>query len=360
MASIYFTMAFIAWLLAYFAVYRRPCLEDANGQIKKERYRTLFFLTLVILVFVFSAFRQVSASAIDEYVYRRRIAYMQRLSFREVFDQGYEPLIAVVFWLASRLFSTNQGGLILTSAIVIVPFFVAFRRYALNFSYAVMLLFVTGILYSSFNGVAQYMATAVYLFAIPYIIKKDFKRYILIVALCCMLHTASVVLIPVYFIALWKPGTMKSLLVYAVGLAVIDIAYKNLSTIIETYDILTDYSEIAVNGHHGVNPITIFIACVPAIVALVIGRRCEYDPVTCVSANLCLIHMIIYLGSYLDVYIARFGIFTAPFTILFLSRATQYLNQKNRMLLMYASTLLYGIVCYLSIKGSGYVFNFSL
>ena len=360
MASKYFIIAFIAWLLAYLAIYRRPCIEDVNGQIRKERYRALLFLAVVILIFTFSAFRHISASAIDEYVYRRRVDVMSDLSFGEAFKQGHEPLIAVIFWLASRLFSTNQGGLILTSVIIILPFLLTFRRYSFSFPYAIILFFVTGTLYSTFNGIAQYMAAAVYLFSIKYIQARDFKRYILVVAVCCLLHMSALVLIPVYFFATWKPGTVKGFLLYAAGLIVIVVAYRNLETVIKTTGFLTDYMGVAVNGHHGVNTITIAIACVPAIVALIYRRFYDFDDITCISANMCFIHAIIYLGSIMDVYIARFGIFTGSFTIIFLSRVTRYMNAKNRMLLMCVSAILYGIVCYLTIKSSGYTFNFSL
>ena len=361
MAKIYFFVTVVCSVLAYFSTYGRSPIQDRFGELQKKRQRLLFYFLLVILLVSFSGFRKIYAGGMDEYAYRARFEKVQGMSFSSALAMTpNEPLISLVFYIATRMFDTSQGILLLTSILTLVPIVYSFSKYSIDFAYAVVLLFATGQVYSMFNGVAQYLAAAIYLLAIPYIYKRQFWKYLLVVLICCMFHTASVVLIPIYFIALNRTDSIKGIGTSLVVLAALIVAYNSLGSIIDATGMLNNYSFVVEKGHHGVNIITIAINCVPAVLAVALGSKTKDDKATTVCANMCILHALIYIASIMDVYIARFALFTCTFVILYLSRITKLFSNEFKIVFKIASVVLYSIVCYLLIQDVHYVLEFRL
>ena len=119
-----------------------------------------------------------------------------------------------------------------------------------------------------------------------------------------------------------------------------------------------EYVDILKCSHFGVQKITILINMVPAILALMCRRNLGEDKVTSAFANITILHAMIYLLASIDVYIARLAIFTAPFTVIFLSRIMRYIKEAAVVKLL--AVVLYAIVCYLQLQGIVYNFNFVL
>lgn len=362
MVKIYFVVAFVCSVLAYFSTYGKPPIQDKFGELQKKRQRIFFYILLVFILVGFAGFRKIHAGGMDEYAYRSRFGIFEEFSsvFEALRFNPSEPLITLTCYLSSRLFDTSQGLLLLTSMITLIPIAYAFSRYSIDFAYAVVLLFATGQVYSMFNGIAQYLAAAMYLFAIPYIYKRQFWKYLLVVAICCMFHMASFVLIPVYFIALNRTDSIKGIGTSIAVLGALIIAYSSLGDIISATGMLDNYMFVVEEGHHGVNIITIAINCVPAALAIFTGSRTKDDKATTVCANMCILHALIYIASSMDVYIARFALFTSTFVILYLSRITKVFSNEFKIMFKIASVMLYSIVCYLLIKDARYVLEFTL
>ncbi len=361
MAKIYFFVAVVCSVLAYFSTYGKPPIQDRFGELQKKRQRLFFYFLLIFLLVSFSGFRKIYAGGMDEYAYRTRFDMIKVMSLSEALAfTPNEPLISLVFYIAAKLFDTSQGVLLLTSILTLVPIVYSFSKYSIDFAYAVVLLFATGQVYSMFNGVAQYLAAAMYLFAIPYLYKRQFWKYLLVVIICCMFHTASVILIPIYFIALNRTDSIKGIGTSLVVLTALIIAYNSLGSIINATGMLDNYMFVVEEGHHGVNIITIAINCVPAALAVVTGNRTKDDKATTVCANMCILHALIYIASIMDVYIARFALFTCTFVILYLSRITKIFSNEFKIIFKIASVILYSIVCYMLIDNARYVLEFRL
>ena len=361
MAKLYFFMAFVCGILAYFSTYGRPAKLDSNGVVQKKRQRTFFYLLLFAVLTVFSGFRQLHVNGMDEYAYRNRFNEFTGMSLSEALAfTPNEPLISLIVFLATRIFNVSQGFLLLSSVIILLPMITSFKKYSIDFAYAIVLLFATTQLYNSFNGIAQFLAAAIYLLAIPYIYERKFWKYAFVVAICCMFHMGAIVLFPIYFIAMNRTDSIKGILTSVVVLAVIVVAYGSLESIINTTGMLDDYMFVVQEGHHGVNIITIIINCVPAAFAIYATRFTREDKVTTICANMCVLHALIYIASIMDVYIARFAIFTCTFVILYLSRITKVFSNEFKIIFKIASVALYSIVCFLTISGARYSFNFYL
>ena len=354
-------MAFVCGIIAYFSTFGRPAKLDVDGVVQKKRQRIFFYLLLIAILIVFSGFRQLSVGGMDEYAYRNRFNMFKGLSLSEAIGLNpMEPLMSFVVFLSTRLFDVTQGFLLLSSIIILLPMITSFAKYSIDFAYAIVLLFATTQLYNSFNGIAQFLAAAIYLLAIPYIYKRQFWKYALIVGICCMFHMGSIILFPIYFIAMNRTDSLKGVFTSVIVLAVIVVAYGSLESIINATGMLSDYTFVVEEGHHGVNIITIAINCVPALLALLTGKYTKDDKVTTLCANMCVLHALIYIASAMDVYIARFAIFTCTFVILYLSRITKIFSNEFKFIFKIGSVALYSVVCYLHISSAKYFFNFYL
>ncbi len=361
MAKVYFFVALVCGIIAYFSTYGKPAILDIDGVVQKKRQRMFFYLMLVAVLIVFSGFRQLAVGGMDEYAYRNRFNMFQGLSLSEALSLNpMEPLISLVVFVSTRIFDVSQGFLLLSSIIILLPILKSFSKYSVDFAYAIVLLFVTTQLYNSFNGIAQFLAAAIYLLAIPYIYKRQFWKYALVVAICCMFHMGSIILLPIYFIAMNRTDSLKGIFTSVVVLVVLIIAYGSLGEIISVTGMLDDYMFVVEEGHHGVNIITIVINCVPAALALYASRFTKDDKVTIICGNMCVLHALIYIASTMDVYIARFAIFTCTFVILYLSRITKVFSNEFKIVFKFGSVLLYSIVCYMYIDNAKYFFNFYL
>lgn len=85
-------------------------------------------------------------------------------------------------------------------------FLAAIYRQADSFGFSFFLFMAFGYYFQSFNTVRYYLALALALYAIPYVLKKQWGRFILLILLGATLHKSLLVVIPLYILASlpWK------------------------------------------------------------------------------------------------------------------------------------------------------------
>ena len=88
----------------------------------------------------------------------------------------------------------------------VLLFLVAIYRQAESFSFSFFLFMALGYYFQSFNTVRYYLALAIAVMAIPYVLRKEWAKFILLVLLGASLHKSLLVVIPLYFLASlpWK------------------------------------------------------------------------------------------------------------------------------------------------------------
>lgn len=330
-------------------------LNTPEYKFIRNRYRLSIFFIYVIVA-MFSSFRMISAPSIDEYAYRNRFTDYVSIDFVSAIKDTTEPIFTSITWISTRLFSTTQGIIIITGFLTVVLLLGAIKKYSSAYSFACVILFVSGIMYSTFNGIQQYLAAAVMVFVFDAAYNQKFKKFLIIVLFCTLIHNAAVFLLLFYPLANEKTGS-KKMWGYNIAFLVVGLLfYRMVPNLAEQYGLLTEYVDILNNGHHGVRYITILINMVPAIFALWCRRNFSEDKVTSAFANITILHAMIYMLASVDTYIARLAIFTAPFTVIFLSRIMSYV--KEAAIIKVFAVVLYSIVCYLQLSGIVYNFNF--
>lgn len=352
----------IAAVSSFFAKLVPNAEKDDFGELsskRKSQSAKIGFIIVCIILISFSAFRLLHSPSNDEYAYRNRYDSYSSKSFSEVLKDNTEPLIATIFWLSTRMTSSNQGGLIFTSFITIILILLTLKRDAKNFSFSILMLLTTGYLFATFNGVAQFLAAAMACYSFKYVYKKNKLKFFISVIICCLIHSASIIFFLFYIICNTKLGSAKMFIWDLIFLGGAIAVYQLLPVIIPQFGILTDYFTVVTKGHHGVNILRILVAVAPAIIALMTQKQIPgEDRITVVAAHMTILNALIYIAGSMDVYIARFAIFTDIFVIIFLSRVLDYIKKPDNQIFKFATICLYSLLTLYTMQGTYYTFNF--
>lgn len=114
---------------------------------------------------------------------------------------------------------------------ITVYFFIKYIKYFSSNYYLSFLIFLSfGMFYlASFNQVRQYLALAIFLYSLKYIIKKEFITYSLLIVMASLIHLSALVLLPLYFILNKKISTSGYLLICGVYLFALSFLESILS-----------------------------------------------------------------------------------------------------------------------------------
>lgn len=102
-----------------------------------------------------------------------------------------------------------------------------------NVLLSLYLFFATGVYFDTFNGLRQYIATAIIFFAFKYIKSDEFYKYLSWCLVAALFHYSAVIMIPVYFIRKVDIGLKKSLLIVLISIFGSRLIYEGVSTILQ-------------------------------------------------------------------------------------------------------------------------------
>ena len=182
-----------------------------------------------------------------------------------------------------------------------IPIVLILRRYSENYLMSVFLFVAaTDHIAWMMNGLRQFVAIVIIFSSLPLMVKRRFVSAALVIFLASMIHTSSLIMLPVLFVVqgeAWNWKTILSILAAVVAMYVFSVNIRLFDVLVEN----TEY-EGAVNtwiamGDDGANPIRVLVSAVPVIIAF-IGRKQlqeQHDPII----NLCINMSVITLGLYM-------------------------------------------------------------
>lgn len=154
-------------------------------------------------------------------------------------------------------------------------------------------IFFDEVFFSSMNGVRQFAAISVWLFASKFIISKDLKKYLFFIVLASLFHTSALILIPFYFIPYHKlnkrsPWLILFILTFLIGASPIflDLSKKAVLFIGDKVDFIGTYTRYSDSEHFSINQETqtglgfTFKILVNLFIILISGRVLEKYPET--------------------------------------------------------------------------------
>ena len=188
MLSIYEVIAFLAILLAL--------IKDSN---KNSSFLAIF---LILVLTIVAAIRGLSVGTDTEGYYYAFQWAVTPLSTR---TSESEPLFSVYAYLCRRYLNYDWYMLLSYGIMCFLYLWVAFKK-TTNFPLAVFLFVTCGFYLSSFNGMREYLASAI-TFGALYILESDFKNeknkiivFFIITLLAVLIHNTALVVVAVFLI----------------------------------------------------------------------------------------------------------------------------------------------------------------
>lgn len=242
-------------------------------------------------------------------------------------DKGFSALSVILKTILGSEYTPYLMVLAAFQGISLVCFF---RKYSSDYILSVFL-FIASTDYLSwmFNGLRQFMAVTIILFATPLMLKKKYFSVICVILLASTMHQSALLMIPFVIIAQGEAWNKKTLLfIAATLLAVVFVdQFTNLLddalTGTQYVNVVSDYTSW---NDDGTNPLRVAVYSVPALLALLGKKRiwAEHNLVINFCANMSIISMGLYFVSMvtsgifigrLPIYCSLFGYILLPWEI---------------------------------------------
>ncbi len=257
-------------------------------------------------------------------------AYMQTVSKDELFS-----FVSLII----KIFITNNYEVYLgiLAAFQMLSLAKLYRKYSSDFFMSIFL-FVASTDYLSwmFNGLRQFTAVTIILFAFNFILTKKHIYAILVILFASFFHGSALLVIPFIFIVQGKAWNKKTLLfLFGVIIAVsfvdqfTDILDSALSDT-QYQNVVSDWTQ---GQDDGTNILRVLVYSVPAIISLY-GKKTidkENDPVINVCTNMSIASAGIYVVSMFTsgIFIGRLPIYFSLFSYILLPWEIDHIFNKN-------------------------------
>ena len=161
---------------------------------KLNKYKFMYFCSFVIL-FVFSAIRY---DVGFDYSYTYTKFYNQLVLGYNV--THFEPLFLLLNKFVYCVFDNVDFVFIISSFITVGLMFKTIKKQSSIIPLSVFLLIGSRFYFYSFTQVRQYIAIAIFIYSLQFIIEGKFFKYIIHILIASMFHKLALAYIPLYFV----------------------------------------------------------------------------------------------------------------------------------------------------------------
>ena len=199
-----------------------------NEQIRRGRYYSILndraFLLLAAVLVLFAGLRQ---EYNDTWNYINNFNNDPGLSgfFAGEINLLKNPLFVFYRSALKEITDNAQIMIFTTSAFSQICFLLFFKRYSHNFTFSVFLYFALGTMNVSLAAIKQVCAMAIATLAFPYLEKKQWGKYYLIIFIAMLMHTYALAyaVLPLFSKRPWKLFTY----LFAMGLVVVMMNFES-------------------------------------------------------------------------------------------------------------------------------------
>ncbi len=196
----------------------------------------------------------------------------QKLNVDELMSLKTEKGFAIPLKLLTEVQSRYQIMFVITSIVIVGAIFLYIYKHS-NKPYLSVFFFLTfGVLFISFDFLRQMIAAIVVLYALKYVEKKQFARYIAFVLLASLFHISALIMIPFYFILRFKMDWL-TLGIYAIATFFLFLFSNDI------LDFITDYIYKSYDPHksaeviNGTDPVYAIIFIAFFILAFLLRKK---------------------------------------------------------------------------------------
>ena len=215
-------MAFGRWcsILFYMLIATVTCLMAyqvklwqllvVQGKIKGQGYRRmmraqfldrLFTVGIFVVLFVIMAFRFDIGNDYTQYTQTAHEAFVDGYVVTEI---GFNMLVKVLYGLIGGEY--YEVIFAVFAFFTLLFFFKAFKRQSVNFAQTFFLFMTLGLYFQTFNTMRYYLALAIALFSMKYVLEKDYIKFVFWIVVAALFHKSVLLVLPAYWIATfeWK------------------------------------------------------------------------------------------------------------------------------------------------------------
>jgi len=343
-----------AWLALMAAVAKKAHVtktELVNGE-KTIRYRWLFAIIAFFPIILMATFRPWN--------------FTDTMAYRLTFQRMPESFSQLTSYLGSVkkdvgfYFTASVLKIIVTHDPRVYFFILAafqglavvylYRNYSSSF-FLSLFLFVGSADYVlwMFNGVRQFMAVTIALYATPFILKKRYIPAAAIILLASTFHRSALLMLPMIFIVqgdVWNKKTLLFILAIIAAILFLDQFTSFLDDSLAETQYANVISDTETFGYKGTSFLRVAVYSVPAVLSFFFRKRIneEGTAIIKVSANMSVISAGLYIFSMftsgifmgrLPIYCSLYGYILLPWII------GNCFKKKDKFLICSVMVLLY-------------------
>ena len=208
---LYATIALVSILLAMFV--DNKCVKLQYGFSRQQVLNALSLMSVFLLLFAVSALRLNVGNDYAKYVeYFHLIRCKLDTPTVVPTEFGFNAVCILIYLLSGR----TENFLLMFAVFAFFTILLFLRGIYIqadSFAFSFFLFMCMGYYFQSFNTVRYYFALAIALCSIPYILNREWAKFILMILLGATFHKSLLLVIPLYFLASltykkWQLGIM--------------------------------------------------------------------------------------------------------------------------------------------------------
>jgi hypothetical protein len=355
-------MFILVSVLSLMAIQYPSTIKDntqKNLNSVKDQKNDKIFVWLVFLCIAFVAMFRYGVGT-DFFSYYNGHNWINKFKKGDYSEPGF-TLFSIV---CSVLFGNINGAITIGAALVTVFLFIfTINKRAENFPLSIILFILTGVFTGMFNGVRQYLATAVLFAGHHFIIDKKPIKWLFVVLLASSFHVTAILMFFIYFVCNLKCNW--TLVFMYLGMAIVLLfAYESLFNLVGALK----QDEIDTNDAYmssGVNKLRVVVQCVPILLLFFLNKdKINKDGEARFLLNICLLNAAIAVAAMNSPYLSRFWIYTSCFQVLMYPKIFNKMRRDDRdlfvvlLLFFYSLFWVYEILNAPSLRNFYWIFNY--
>ncbi len=192
----------VAAVTVFLGLYVNNHCGLVGNRISRQQMLNALCLGFIFLVlFALSACRLNVGNDYAKYVEFMHLIYCDAYVPTEI---GFNSVVRLLYAISG--FENFLLVFAFFAVFTVLLFLIAIYKQADSFGFSFFLFMAFGYYFQSFNTVRYYLALAIALCAIPYVLRKEWGKFIFLILLGATFHKSLLVVIPLYFLAslTWK------------------------------------------------------------------------------------------------------------------------------------------------------------
>lgn len=170
-----------------------------NGISRQQMLNGLCLIAVFVILTALSACRLNVGNDYAKYVEFMHLIYCDAFVPTEV---GFNLTVSFLYGISG--FENYLLVFGVFAAATVALFLAAVYRQADSFGFSFFLFMAFGYYFQSFNTVRYYLALAIALYAIPYVLRREWLKFVLLVLLGATFHKSLLVVLPLYALASFR------------------------------------------------------------------------------------------------------------------------------------------------------------